>query len=110
MAVKKKETYIDYELNYLEKKLKELKKYIDARPFDQLEDRINYKATKNGGVVQTVVADIEYQRKDLTAALKDYADMLQTINRLREAEVAKIEARGKGEVSSIAKKWLEGKE
>lgn len=110
MAVKKDNTYIDYDLKYLEKKLKELKKYIDARPFDELQDRMHYKETLKGGFIPTCVATIEAQRKDITQALKDYAEMLTVIKKLREAEAAQIEARGKTEISGLAKKWLQDRE
>ena len=34
-----KELLIEYELKFLEKKLKELKKYIEARPIHKIDDR-----------------------------------------------------------------------
>jgi hypothetical protein len=86
---RKKETYVEYELDYLESKLIELKGYIDARPLAKLKDRMQYKETKSGGMVQTCVATIEGQRKDITQALKDYAEILQTVKRMRELEEAK---------------------
>lgn len=98
MAQAKKELLIEYELKFLEKKLKELKEYIEATPFSTLTDRINYKETKNGGVVQLVIASKEVQRKDLTQALKDYAEILRTVDSMREKEETKKEARGSGTV------------
>lgn len=109
MATKKPTLLIEYELEFLETKLKELKDYIEANPFSKLSDRINYKETRNGGMVQTVVASKEVQRKDLTQALKDYADILRTVESMREKEEAKIESRGKGEISGQASSWLKGK-
>ena len=50
MPAKKKELLIEYELEFLEEKLKELKQYIQSNPFSQLKDRMAYKETKNGGV------------------------------------------------------------
>lgn len=99
MAVKK-ELYIEYELEFLENKLKELKEYIEANPFQDLADRMAYKETKAGGVIPICVANKEAQRKDLTQALKDYAEMLQTINRMREGEEAKkLTSRGEKDVT-----------
>lgn len=109
MAVKKTTLLIEYELEFLETKLQELKDYIEANPFSKLSDRINFKETRNGGIVQTVVASKEMQRKDLTQALKDYADILRTVEAMREKEEAKIESRGKGEINGQASKWLKGK-
>ena len=51
MATKKKNTYVDFELEWLEKKALELKQYIDDRPFDKLKDRDFFKQTAKGGVV-----------------------------------------------------------
>ena len=110
MAVKKTTLLIEYELDFLEKKLQELKDYIESNPFSSLSDRINFKETRNGGIVQTVVASKEVQRKDLTQALKDYADILRTVESMREKEEAKIESRGKGEITGQASAWLKNKQ
>jgi len=100
MAVKKKELFIEYELEFLEMKLQELKEYIEANPFQLLADRMAYKETKGGGVIPICVANKEAQRKDLTQALKDYAEIIQTIGRMRESDEAKkTEARGRQEVT-----------
>ena len=96
--VKKKELFIEYELEFLETKLLELKDYIEANPFNKLADRMAYKETKAGGVIPIVVANKEAQRKDLTQALKDYAEILKTVDSMRASEQAKKEARGQGDV------------
>lgn len=95
---KNKQLLIEYELEFLEEKLEELKKYIQANPFDTLKDRMAYKETKGGGVIPICVANKEAQRKDLTQALKDYAEILRTVESMRNAEEAKKEARGSGTV------------
>lgn len=109
MAVKKKELLIEYELDFLEKQLQELKDYIEANPYSTLADRMSYKETKNGGMISVCVANKEAQRKDLTQALKDYAEILRTVDSMREKEETKIESRGKGEVSGQARSWLKNK-
>lgn len=107
MATAKKEIYNQYEIDFLERKLKELEAYMEARPFDKLEDRMAYKETKGGGFIPTVVANIETQRKDLTQAIKDYAEISQTIAKMREMEdKKKIDARGGKEVSGIMAKMM----
>lgn len=110
MAVKKPTLLIEYELQFLEAKLKELKDYIEANPFNSISDRISYKELKNGGVLPIVIASREAVRKDLTQALKDYADILRTVESMREKEEAKIESRGKGEVTGQASTWLKNKQ
>ena len=89
MAAKKKELFIEYELEFLETKLQELREYIESNPFNTLADRMAYKETRGGGVIPICVANKEAQRKDLTQALKDYAEILQTIGRMREVDEAK---------------------
>lgn len=109
MAKKEKALLIEYELEFLEIKLKELKAYIEANPFTSLADRMAYKETRNGGVIPICIANKEAQRKDLTQALKDYAEILRTVDSMREQEKQKIEARGKGEVTGQAASWLQTK-
>lgn len=103
---KKQQLLIEYELEFLEEKLRELKEYIKANPFDKLEDRVKWKETKNGGTLPIVIANKEAQRKDLTQALKDYAEILRTVESMREKESAKVEARGNTEISSQAQEFL----
>jgi hypothetical protein len=109
MANKKKELLIEYELEFLEEKLKELKEYIKSNPFDKLSDRMAYKETRGGGLIPICVANKEAQRKDLTQALKDYAEILRTVDAMREKEETKIEARGKGTITGQAAAWVREK-
>lgn len=106
MSTKKKELYTEYELEFLENKMEELKNYIANRDFSELKDRISYKETKGGGMIPMVVQTIENQRKDLTQAMKDYAELIQTVNKMREDETKRIETRGKTELSNQAEEWL----
>ena len=98
MVAKKQQLLIEYELDFLEKKLSELKDYIEANPFSKLDDRMAYKETKTGGVIPICIANKEAQRKDLTQALKDYADILRTVEAMREKEDIKKIARGSSTV------------
>lgn len=83
---KKANSYIQYELEVLEKKARELNDYVTARPFDKLKDRIT------GG---KIAATEEAQLKALTTALKDYAEIVMVIDKLREKEEQKqINVRG----------------
>ena len=105
----KKVNLIEYELEFLEMKLQELKEYIECNPFSSLQDRMAYKETKSGGVIPICIANKEAQRKDLTQALKDYVEILQSVDKLRTAEEAKVEVRGKGELSSMAEDFLKSR-
>jgi hypothetical protein len=89
---------IEYELEFLEKKLKELKDYIESNPFSTLADRMAWKETRAGGAIPICIANKEAQRKDLTQALKDYVDILRSVDDLRRREEVKKEARGSSTV------------
>jgi len=93
-TAKKKELLIEYELEFLEEKLKELRDYIQANPYSTLTDRMAFKETKAGGILPICIANKEAQRKDLTQALKDYAEILRTVEAMRKEEEEKKEARG----------------
>jgi hypothetical protein len=99
---KGKDTYVSYELDFLEKKTAELKLYIENRPFDTLTDRMAYRQMKGGGSMPVVVSTIEQQLASINKALKDYADMVRVIADLREKEEAKkISSRGDQNISDF---------
>jgi len=99
MATAKKNTYIETELFWAEKKLKEWRKYIDANPLDELEDRMAFKQTAKG-TISMVSATIESQIKSIRDTMKEYLQLLDVVNKLREADEAKkIAARGSQELS-----------
>ena len=89
MAVSKKDNLAEYELDFLDMKLRELKDYIEANPLSSISDRMAYKETRTGGMIPICIANKEAQRKDLTQALKDYAEIVRTVKSLREIEEAK---------------------
>ncbi len=106
MAAPKKALLIEYELDFLEIKLKELKEYIEDTPFSSLEDR-----TMMRGKIEVVVATKEAQRKDLTQALKDYAEILRTVDMMRVREdKKKIAVRGDASLGSQAETFLENRD
>lgn len=109
MAVKKTNTYIEFELDWLQEKAEQLKAYVDMNPFHELDDRIRLKETAKGGVIPVLAASIEAQIKSLTQALKDYAQIIEVIDKLREKEVAKVETRGNSAMSLQAENWLKEK-
>ena len=103
MAAPAKALLIEYELEFLELKLAELKEYIEDTPFSSLKDRMQKR-----GSVNICVATKEVQRKDLTQALKDYAEILRTVDAMRTREdKKKIAVRGDEDLGSQAKQYLE---
>jgi len=94
MAAKKVNSYITSDLDWAEEQLKKWRNYIDINPIDQLTDRMDYKETKNGGMMRTVVASIEQQIKSVQDTMKNYLLLLEVIDKLREKEATKAEAKG----------------
>ena len=60
--------------------------YVDANPFDKMEDRTKFRPTKGGGMVLEVVATIEAQQKSIRETIKDYLSLLEVIKRLEADE------------------------
>lgn len=112
-----KELLIEYELKFLEKSLKELKKYITARPVHKLEDRSVMSSTRidkdgNETLAYKIVATIEVQRRDVSQAIMDYAAIVRTVDQMRtqEDKKKKVAVRGDEKLGSQAAKFLEGRD
>ena len=103
---KKQNNYISTELLWAEQQLTTWKAYVDKNPLHELKDRLSFKETKNGGMIPMVVASIEQQGKFIQDTMKNYLTLLEVVDKLREKEEAKVEIRGKGELSGGAGEWL----
>jgi hypothetical protein len=99
MATTKK-TFINTELEWAEEQLISWKAYIDANPLHELKDRIEWKPTAKGGMLPMVIASIEAQGKFIQETMKNYLSLLEVVDKLREKEEIKKEARGKQDVPS----------
>ena len=98
MATPKKNSYIEEELTWLERKAEQIKQYVDHPPISGLTDRIE-KLITGAGVVEKVTATIEAQIKSKRESLKDYAQIIEAIDKLREKEAAKkVTAKGDSEI------------
>lgn len=97
MAVKKT-TYINTELKWAEEQLSSWKAYIDAHPMHELTDRIEWKPTARGGMMPMVIASIEAQGKFIQETMKNYLALLEVVDKLREKEEVKKQARGNGAI------------
>jgi hypothetical protein len=69
--------------------------YVEANPFDKMEDRTKLRPTKNGGTILEVVATIEAQQKSIRETMKDFFLMLEVIKRL-EADDEEGPSTGRG--------------
>jgi hypothetical protein len=101
----KKQTYVSAELEWAEEKLAEWRSYIDGNPINTLKDRIEWKPTAKGGTMPMVIASIESQIKSLRDTMKEYLALLDVVDKLREKEEAKQEARGSQEINGKMKNF-----
>lgn len=93
MAKAKRNTFIDMDLKWLEQKAKELKTYCDSPPISQLTDRV---------VGGKCMATIEEQITSRRNTLKDYLQIIEAIDKLKEVENSKKTAtRGDAELSPL---------
>ena len=105
MAAPKKTTYINTELDWAEQQLSSWKQYVDANPMHELKDRIEWKPTAKGGTMPMVIASQESQIKSLRDTMKEYLALLEVVDRLREKEEQKAEARGSQEINGKMKQF-----
>jgi uncharacterized protein YlxP (DUF503 family) len=97
MALTKK-TYINTELDWAEEQLQTWRDYIDKNPLSEMKDRIEWKPTSKGGLLPMVIASVETQGKFVQETMKNYLALLEVVDKLREKEDAKKEARGQSTV------------
>jgi hypothetical protein len=109
MAKNTKTTYINTELDWAEEQLVTWRAYVDANPMHELKDRIEWKPTAKGGMLPMVIASIESQGKFIQETMKNYLALLEVVDKLRSVEEAKVEVRGKVEMSSMAEKWMKNR-
>ena len=86
--VAKKSNYINTELDWAEEQLSTWKLYIDEHPLNTLGDRQKGKS----------VITIEQQGKFIQETMKNFLSLLEVVNKLREVEDSKKQARGKSSV------------
>jgi hypothetical protein len=109
VATVKRTTYINAELDWAEQQLASWKQYVDANPLHELKDRIEWKPTAKGGMLPMVIASIEAQGKFIQETMKNYLALLEVVDKLRKIEEAKVEVRGKGELSAMAEDFLKNR-
>jgi len=93
-----KNRFINAELDWAETKLLEWQEYIDANPIHLLLDRTEKEYSASGAEKVKVIATIETQGKYIQEMMKNYLSLLEQVDKLREIEEQKKEARGRGSV------------
>jgi len=100
----KKNSFITDDLDWAEAQLSSWKEYIDAHPLHTLKDRIEWKPTSRGGSIPLVIASVEQQGKFLQETMKNYLQLLEVVDRLREKEELKKEARADSNIPERMRK------
>jgi hypothetical protein len=92
---KKESSYISFEIEWLEAKVKELRDLVDAHsPFSDIPDRTEVEPNAKGVPVIKVIAKKEETVKMVKDIIKDLPAMFEALDKLREKEAAKVELRG----------------
>jgi hypothetical protein len=94
----KQNNYITAELEFAEAQLQGWKQYIEANPINTLVDRWGKKEMPKGGFAWVVTATAEQQIKCVQDTLTKYLQLLEVVDRLREKDQLKKEARGSSKV------------
>lgn len=82
-----KSKYATVTLEWAKLQLSKWQAYIDANPYDEVEDRIVLKETKKGGVIPITAASIEQQQKNQRETMKEYLELFAVVLRLEKDEV-----------------------
>jgi hypothetical protein len=101
----KTNSFVNAELDFAEAQLESWRKYIEANPIDTLEDRWGKKEMPKGGQTFVVVATKEQILKSIQDTMEKYLKMLEVVDKLREKEEQKIEARGSQEINGKMKRF-----
>ncbi len=94
----KKNNYIEEDLAWLEGKANDIKEYIDNLSYNDITDR-TISLSGPRGSFEKVVAPIEAQQKAYRESLREYALIIEVINKLRQQEETKKQVRGKEDLS-----------
>jgi uncharacterized membrane protein YjdF len=81
-----KNKYAHVKLEWAKKQIETWMNYVDANPFDKMEDRTKFRPTKGGGMVLEVVATIEAQQKSVRETVKDYLALLEVVKKLEKED------------------------
>lgn len=83
-TAKKKVNYIGYDLEWLEKKCKQLQEWVEEKLDGGIKDRIEVYESTRGNPIIKVISSEETQIKCLRDTLKELPQMLMEINRLKK--------------------------
>lgn len=104
MSTKKQNTYAGQGIEWLKERAEEIRKSVEDTPYSKIEDRIVSLMGPNGPS-EKVVKDKESIEKATREAYKDYAALMEVIDKLEQIEEKKLLTRGDVEMSHLAKKF-----
>jgi len=101
MAIKKN-PFAAIDPDWAAAQLETWKAYVEANPFNQMKDRIEWKPTSKGGTMPMVIASKEAQMKACRETLKDYITLAIELKKLLLMSAAEDkEIRGGEEMPDI---------
>jgi len=71
------------ELEFYESKIQQIMEYIESINLGDLNDRMDYKETKNGGSIRTIIASKEQQAKSFMEQMEKLPKLLNSLDDLR---------------------------
>lgn len=95
---KKVNSYISVELEWAEAQLRTWREYVDANPLHLIDDRWGKKEMPKGGYAWVVTGTREQQIKMVQETMAKYLQLLEIVDKLREKEEAKAEAKGNANI------------
>lgn len=99
MSTYNKHLLITPELEWYETKINQIRQYIESINLGELTDRMDYKETKNGGMMRTVVATREQQAKSFMEQMEKLPKLLSALDDLRN-KYAEKEMLTRGDVET----------
>lgn len=79
----KKHLTVDPELEFYERKVREMMDSLDATKYNEIVDREGWKDGPKGGRYKTVVSTVEQIKKDYRDTLERFPKMLDNLDNLR---------------------------
>lgn len=99
------ESVIKPELDFLERQLDKMNKYLEDNPPDLADDRTEIIPTAKGVPIIKVIANKEQQVKMFLSVLKDYMNLLPELKKLREENATQnVETRAGSEFNGLMRK------
>ena len=99
---------IEEELEWYEKKISQVRQYIESIDLANLQDRMDMKQTAKGGVIHTVIASKEVQAKSFMDQMEKLPKLFYQLDELRNKHnEQKFLTRGNVEVDNTGMEFID---